>query len=81
MQKVNSTGVTFKGKGANESLRVYLYPADNNGKWTATLYNDVEGGEVKNSELGTERMLYFRLKSSQHLVIKCSTVGRMKVLE
>ena len=78
VQRVTSTGVTFKGKGANESLRVYLYPCK--GEWSATLKNNVEGGKTVESKLNTDRILYFRLKSSQYLTIKCSTNGMMKVL-
>lgn len=81
-QKVNSTGVTFQGRGANESLRIYLYPPAKDGKWTSILNSKLDEEEERSLEAEVEsgRILYFRLKSSQSLTIKCSTVGRMKIL-
>lgn len=79
IQKVTDSGVTFQGRGANESLRIYLYPATNDGEWTSILHNTMEDTTVTSS-LYTGRILYFRLKSTQQLTIKCSTFGKLKVL-
>lgn len=79
VQRVTSTGITFQGKGSNESVKVYLYPASDCGEWSSTLYNSVDDSSIS-SLLNTERILYFRLKSTQKLTIKCSTVGKLKVL-